>query len=352
MKRRIKVGLMSRRKSIDVIFNRLSHSHQRPSIPEALTMSFTPEPYDSSTTSHLLICSTCGTQFPTTDRSSLKTCFICDDPRQYVPPSGQSFTTLSDLYKTHTNAFTPFADDERFVSIHTEPKFAIGQRAILVKTDKGNVLWDCVTLLDEETIGRVEALGGLKAIVISHPHYYSTHVQWARAFGCPVYIAAEDEQWTTMDSSHQKLITSVETNIEDTGVKAIKLGGHFPGSLVLLFAQRLLIADTLMTTPSGIGKWDINALGETRAKPPGLNTFALMWSIPNMIPLSAGEMGRMWRVLKGYEFAATHGAFEGMDVRDDGVKGRVWESMRIQASRMGVVGEFMTESGEGDDDGV
>lgn len=303
-------------------------------------MSFTPEPYSPSSTASLLICTTCGTQFPTTDRKALTTCHICDDPRQFVPPAGQSFTTLAEISKTHENEFTPYEADERMISIRTVPKFAIGQRAILLRTPEGNVLWDCVTLLDEETVRRVNELGGLKAIVISHPHYYSTHVEWARAFGCPVYISAEDKSWTTMSSSHQQLITSTETEILDTGIKAIKLGGHFPGSLVLLFASHLLIADTLVTTPSGLGKWDVDALGEKRAKPPGLNTFAFLWSIPNMIPLSVGEMGRMWGVLKGYEFGSTHGAFEGMDVVDEGVKGRVLESMRIQARFMGGEEEF------------
>jgi hypothetical protein len=63
-------------------------------------------------------------------------------------------------------------------------------------------------------------------------------------------------------------------------VKAIKLGGHFPGSLVLLSEGRLLIADTLMTTPAGIGKW------EPRERPEGANTFCFMWSIPNVSAVS------------------------------------------------------------------
>lgn len=34
-------------------------------------------------------------------------------------------------------------------------KFAIGQRAILIQTPSGNVLWDCITLLDQETVDKV-----------------------------------------------------------------------------------------------------------------------------------------------------------------------------------------------------
>lgn len=303
-------------------------------------MDFTPEPYDAATASKWLVCRTCSTQFPTDDRSAVTTCHICDDARQYVPPTGQSFTTLADLARTHRNTFTTYPPDPRITFIETTPRLAIGQRAALIKTPQGNVLWDCIALLDDDTVQRVREMGGLKAIVISHPHYYTTHVHWARAFGCPVYLAAEDQEWTTMSSTHTQLLTQTETEIvQGSGVRAIKLGGHFPGSLVLLFEGRLFVADTLVTTPSGLGDWTVDGNGAARqggnGRPPGSNSYAFMWSIPNMIPLGVEELARMWDVLSRYEFRATHGAFRSMDVEDEGVKGRVLESMQIQARFMG-----------------
>lgn len=304
-------------------------------------MSFTPEPYDPVTAATWLVCVTCGTQFPTADRSKVKTCHICDDPRQFVPPSGQSFSTLEELGKTHRNEFTPCPADARLTFISSTPKLAIGQRAILIQTPEGNILWDCISLLDEETIAKIQALGGLRAMVISHPHFYSTHVQWARAFKCPVYLSAEDARWATMASAHQIPLASTETEVV-SGVKAIKLGGHFPGSMVLLFDGRLLIADTLMTTAAGVGGWKVDATGTSRSKPPGLNSFSFLYSIPNFIPLNLDEMSRMWGILKKYEFRATYGGFAGMDIEDEGVKGRVLESMKIQARHMGYgESEFM-----------
>lgn len=304
-------------------------------------MSFTPEPYDPVTAATWLVCVTCGTQFPTADRSKVKTCHICDDPRQFVPPSGQSFSTLEELGKTHRNEFTPCPADPRLTFISSTPKLAIGQRAILIQTPEGNILWDCISLLDEETISRIQALGGLRAMVISHPHFYSTHVQWARAFKCPVYLSAEDARWATMASAHQIPLASTETEVV-SGVKAIKLGGHFPGSMVLLFDGRLLIADTLMTTAAGVGGWEVDATGTSRSKPPGLNSFSFLYSIPNFIPLNLDEMSRMWGILKKYDFRATYGGFTGMDIEDEGVKGRVLESMKIQAGHMGYgESEFM-----------
>ncbi|KAJ1324549.1 MBL fold metallo-hydrolase [Microdochium nivale] len=347
--------------------------------------------YDPQRTGSWLVCTACGTQFPTADARVVTTCRICDDPRQFTPRSGQAFTTLDALRsepQQHTNVFTPFPTDssggsDHFISITTEPKFAIGQRAVLIKNPRGvkgggNVLWDCVTLLDDDTVTRINELGGLRAIVISHPHYYSTHVEWARAFRCPVYLAAEDKEWLVQSSAWQRFIEGTEFDVppgdgsgesanDDLGaggtggpvVKVLKPGGHFPGSLVVLHRGRLLIADTLVTTPAGLGSWDTDALGDPRplqspaaaasrdpptSRPPGMNSFSFMWSIPNMIPLTPDEIAKMWAVLKGHEFRSTHGAFVGVDI-DGGsaaeMRTRVLESMQIQIRHMGHEGHAM-----------
>ncbi|KAF4122026.1 Lactamase B [Geosmithia morbida] len=310
----------------------------------------TTKEYDEKTASSWLICRTCGTQFPSSDRNSTRTCHICDDARQFVPQTGQSFTTLDELRRDgHANVFTPYhyktragtssstgndESDAEIIFIETQPKVGIGQRAALIRTQGGNVLWDCLTLLDDETTCRVRGLGGIDAMVISHPHYYTTHAQWARTFGCRVYVASEDECWATMPCARRVGLTRTATDVLE-GVTAIKLGGHFPGSMVLLSGGHLFVADTLVTTPSGMGDWSVDGAGRARGRPPGMNTFAFMWSIPNMIPLRAEELVRMWGVLRGYEFRATHGAFAGTDIEDGEIRERVRESMAIQAASMG-----------------
>ncbi|RYP05092.1 hypothetical protein DL764_004053 [Monosporascus ibericus] len=282
-------------------------------------MTSTEPPYDPQRTGSWLVCTACGTQYPTADRYEVKTCFICDDPRQFTPPTGQTFTTLDELRRSrHKSKWVPFACDDRFTSIVTEPKVGIGQRAILVRTPRGNVLWDCVTLLDDETAEKIRDLGGLKAIVISHPHFYSAHVEWARAFDCPVYLAAEDRKWIAQSSEYQVFVTETEWDLEidgeASGVRVLKLGGHFPGSSVLLYDGRMLIADTMVTTPAGLGNWETDAVGGSRDRPRGMNSFTFMWSIPNMIPLSPVEMDRMRDILQKYEFKSTHGLLMGMDI--------------------------------------
>jgi hypothetical protein len=35
-------------------------------------------------------------------------------------------------------------------------------------------------------------LGGVSAIAVSHPHYYATMVEWARAFSALIFVHAAD----------------------------------------------------------------------------------------------------------------------------------------------------------------
>ena len=56
-----------------------------------------------------------------------------------------------------------------------------------------------MTLLDEETAAAIEPHGGLSAIAISHPHYYSAMVEWAHRFDCPVLLHEDDREWVMRD---------------------------------------------------------------------------------------------------------------------------------------------------------
>ena len=140
--------------------------------------------------------------------------------------------------------------ETRMWSIVTEPKFGIGQRCILLQTPDGNVLWDLITYIDDDTVRFIKNKGGLKAIVISHPHYYGTHLDWAEAFDCHVYVAKDDEEWLSRPDRDGKRRLLDDDLVEVvSGVIAAKPGGHFPGSLVLCWDKKLFIADTLVTVP-------------------------------------------------------------------------------------------------------
>ena len=102
------------------------------------------------------ICTACGSQFAPSEAPPER-CPVCEDGRQYVPASGQGWTTLEAMRLRHTNGFRRHAPD--LYGIGTFPDFAIAQRALLVRTPAGNLLWDCVALLDEATVDLVRAVG-------------------------------------------------------------------------------------------------------------------------------------------------------------------------------------------------
>lgn len=136
---------------------------------------------------HAFICTTCGTQYAPSE-SPPEECLICQDDRQYVASSGQGWTTLERLAIDHVNSWRQY--EPGLIGIGTS--FGISQRALLLQTPHGNVLWDCISLLDEATVTLIKSLGGLRAIAISHPHFYTTMVEWGRAFDVPVLVHEDD----------------------------------------------------------------------------------------------------------------------------------------------------------------
>src|SRR5438105_4990796 len=139
------------------------------------------------------ICTTCGTQCAKSDQPAAS-CAICQDERQYVKKTGQQWTTVEKLRLTNRNSIK--FKEPGLIGIGIEPHFAIGQRALFLRSPGGNILWDCLPLIDQAVVECLQALGGISAIAISHPHYYSSMVEWSTAFGgVPIYLHAADRQW-------------------------------------------------------------------------------------------------------------------------------------------------------------
>ena len=139
------------------------------------------------------ICATCGVQYGETDLPP-EHCLICEDERQYMGQKGQRWTTIPELQEEYHNRIEDV--DANLIGIGTVPGFAIGQRALLVQTPNGNVLWDCVSLLDDATVEAIRARGGISAIAVSHPHTIGSIVEWSHAFGnAPIYWHADNREW-------------------------------------------------------------------------------------------------------------------------------------------------------------
>ncbi len=180
------------------------------------------------------ICDTCGVQFSDSTQPP-SACPVCEDDRQYIGPSGQKWTSLQEMQGKFHNKH--FKVTDQVISIGpTLPKFAIGQRALLIKTAQGNVLWDCITLLDDVTKAVIDSLGGISIIAISHPHFYDTMVEWAQAFQCKVLIHQADEHWVmrtdTAAKHHVEFWSGDSKQLNDT-MQLVRLGGHFAGSCIL-----------------------------------------------------------------------------------------------------------------------
>jgi hypothetical protein len=239
------------------------------------------------------VCVTCGTQFPESPQPP-EHCPICEDERQFVGFHGQQWTTLDDLRKNHRNLIRD--EEPALHSIYTEPNFAIGQRAFLLETPEGNLLWDCITLLDDTARAFVAERGGLSAIAISHPHYYSAMVEWSQAFGnIPIYLHEADRQWV-MRPDPVIEFWSGETRPLFGGLALFRCGGHFAGGTVLHW-------------PTGASGRGALLTGDVIQVVLDRRWLSFMYSYPNYIPLNATLVRHIVAVVRPLPFDRIHGAF-------------------------------------------
>ena len=239
------------------------------------------------------ICVQCGTQYPDSAEPPAR-CAICDEERQYVRWGGQAWTTLDALRETH--ALVPREEGAGITGFGMEPGFAINQRPLLLQSRAGNVLWDCCTILTDAAVEEIRRRGGLTAIAISHPHYYSTMLEWSTAFGdVPIYLHADDSEWV-MRGGPAIVHWSGETLAINDEMTLIRCGGHFAGGQVLHWAaaeggQGALFAG------------DIAMVAQDRRH------VTFMYSFPNYIPLNATAVRRIAAVVAPFAFDSVYGAW-------------------------------------------
>jgi len=246
------------------------------------------------------ICRTCAVQHEDTEQPPTE-CAICLDERQYVGHGGQRWTTMSELLETTANDRRE--EEPSLLGIGVKPPVAIGQRALLVQTPDGNVLWDCVPVLDDATREHVESLGGITAICMSHPHFYAAHVDWADAFDATIHIPRADEEWIRCRSPRIELF---DDEVEPVpGVGMVRIGGHFEGASVLHWPAgsegrgALLTGDTIMVVQDR--EW-----------------VSFMWSYPNLIPLDEATVLDIAARVERLPFDRVYGGWWGAVVVGDG----------------------------------
>src|SRR5256714_14553396 len=92
------------------------------------------------------ICATCANQYPDQEQPPGE-CGICSDERQWVPSSGQRWTTAPEPasagHRSDVREVEP-----GLLGIGVDPPVAIGQRALEIQAPEGNPLSDPARLLD------------------------------------------------------------------------------------------------------------------------------------------------------------------------------------------------------------
>jgi len=246
------------------------------------------------------ICIQCGTQFDATATSPSR-CTICEDERQFVHYGGQQWTTLERLAADHHNRFEDEAP--QLLGIGSEPEFAIGQRALLLQSPGGNLLWDCISLLDQKTIAEVQARGGIRAIAISHPHFYSSIVEWAEHFDAQIFLHGQDRQWVMRESPRIQFWEGTTLSLWD-GLTLINCGGHFEGGTVLHWPAGANGKSALLTG-------DIITVVQDR------RYVSFMRSYPNLIPLGPAAIQRILETIEPFPFEQIYGGWWKANVSSD-----------------------------------
>jgi hypothetical protein len=247
------------------------------------------------------VCVTCGTQFRETEGPPAR-CPVCEDERQYVGWEGQQWTTLEKMRGKFRNVLK--AEEPGLHSVLTQPHIGIGQRALVVRTPRGNLLWDCVPLLDGATVRAVKALGGLDAIAVSHPHYYTSMVEWSHAFGkVPVHLHKADAEWVMRPDPVVRFWEGTTKELFG-GLKLVNTGGHFEGFQVLHW-------------PGGARGKGVLLSGDQPQVCRDRRWVSFMYSYPNLIPLPAKAIRRIASALKPLRYERLYGAFPGLTVSAD-----------------------------------
>lgn len=245
------------------------------------------------------ICVQCGTQYADSDAPP-SCCEICDEERQYVRWEGQAWSTLAELAATHTQSF--IEEGEGITGITTDPPFAINQRPLLLQSPAGNVLWDCAAVLTEAAVAEIAQRGGLAAIAISHPHYYSTMLEWSAAFdGVPIYLHADDRRWV-MRGGPEIIHWTGETMTLNPEMTLVRCGGHFAGSQVLYWSAAEAGRGAIFT-------------GDTIMVAQDRRHVSFMYSFPNYVPLNASAVRRIADAVAPFAFDSIYGAWAHRNIR-------------------------------------
>ncbi|MFE0023160.1 hydrolase [Amycolatopsis sp. NPDC059021] len=235
------------------------------------------------------ICDGCGLEHPESPEPPPRDGCVFDrgevsiEERGDLGPHGQRWVTHEELAAQPHE--TVHRDHGRGVhSFRREPRFAIGHWSFLVRTPRGNLLWDPPAYLDEQVLGLVRELGGVAVIATSHPHMFAAQVAWSHEFGrVPVLVNADDEEWVPRPDP---VIEYWKEHAEPLpGLELIQVGGHMRGSSIARTSDgTLLVGDSISGVP----------------KHPAWVSFTR--NFPKLVPLSPAVVRRIVDRLDAWEY--------------------------------------------------
>lgn len=244
---------------------------------------------------HPWICATCCAEFPPAEEPPHR-CPICEDPRQYVPVEGQKWTNELELAQEHRTEI--HEEEPGLIGIGVEPRTGIGQRALLVTHEEGGVMFDGIPLLDEASIFEIRKLGGVRAMVMSHPHLYGAMVTNSVKLGnVPIYLPEADREWVMYPHENIRFFDGDELDLGH-GLTLHVTGGHFDGSSLLHWPQgaegrgAILVGDTVL-------------IAEDREH------VSFMWSVPNRVQLGPRAISRIVKTSESLDYDRIHAGWWG-----------------------------------------
>lgn len=247
------------------------------------------------------ICETCGTQHADSAAPPAR-CLVCEDERQYVGWQGQRWTTHEELAQRFS---LRVEEDNGLLAFALPSEFAIPQRALLLPTDAGNILWECVSLVTAEAVEALKARGGVDLIAISHPHFYSAMVEWSDALGgVPILLHEADRQWVMRPAPQVEFWHGDVKRLSDA-VTLIRCGGHFAGSTALHWRDGPTTGGALFPGDA------LQVAGDRRH-------VGFLYSYPNYVPMKASNVRAMRERLAPFEFAQVFGFSWGRNITSDG----------------------------------
>ena len=158
-------------------------------------------------------------------------------------------------------------------------------------------------MVTPEAVDALGERGGVTAIAISHPHFYTAMVEWSDALGgVPIYLHEADREWVQRSSpqiehwSGDRLELSADATL-------IHCPGHFPGSTILHWRH---------------GGRDVVLAGDSLHVAGDRQHVSFVHSVPNHIPMHPDHVEGIRRRLADLPIDDIYGFTWGLNILGDG----------------------------------